>query len=64
MAATAVKWVNMTLRGSYDEQSQRVTHAAFLLGRDEKDRKRPFYYRNYQNGVQPSVSFILRPDLG
>ncbi|KAG6379245.1 hypothetical protein JVT61DRAFT_11694 [Boletus reticuloceps] len=58
MAVTAVQCLNMHLKSSFNKQHERVARATWLLGDDEKDRKRPFYYKKYGNGVKPSVSFI------
>lgn len=56
MATTAVEWLDTELKNSFNSQRERVAHATWLLGDDDKDRKRPFYYKKYANGVQPSVS--------
>ncbi|KAF8431806.1 hypothetical protein L210DRAFT_3456051 [Boletus edulis BED1] len=57
MAVTAVQCVNMHLKSSFNKHHERVARATWLLGNDEKDRKRPFYYNKYGNGVKPSGIF-------
>jgi len=57
MSATAVQCLNMHLKSSFSRKHERVARATWLLGDDEKDRKRPFYYKKYGNGVRPSGIF-------
>ncbi|KAF8556892.1 hypothetical protein OG21DRAFT_1505922 [Imleria badia] len=57
MAAAAVECLNLDLKSSSSSKSKRVARAACMLGDDAKDRKRPFYYKKYENGVQPSGIF-------
>ncbi|KIK79658.1 hypothetical protein PAXRUDRAFT_16223 [Paxillus rubicundulus Ve08.2h10] len=53
MAATAVDQLKNLLESALDTKEDHISLAKWLLGDDPKDRKRPFYYKTYQEGKPP-----------